>query len=188
MAPDELRTSLANLGVSQADFGRLIDTTSRGVALWLSGARTIPGPVEAYVRLLNSLPLALRQAELARIKNGLISMKNGMYSLAFRSGGTEGIGLLTFEDGTIYGVDAMGVLFDGSYAANDSGSVDATVKVTYPPGVVSVFGVSNPYSWAIDFNLKLDPTVDVGRVALKTPTNHVIDVEYRFMRALPQAA
>lgn len=115
-------------------------------------------------------------------------MKNGMYGLRFKTGQDEGEGLLTFEDGVIYGVDAAGVLFDGTYGPSESGMIDATIKVTYPPGVQSVFGIAHPYEWAIDFSIRLDPKTDHGRVVVKTPTNHTIHVEYRFMRPLPLAA
>lgn len=115
-------------------------------------------------------------------------MKNGMYSLQFSTAHDRGVGMLTFEDGVIYGVDEAGVLFDGTYGPVDNGLIEAVIKVTYPPGVQSVFGIANPYQWAIDFSLRLDPKNDHGNIVVKTPTNHTIHVSYRLMRPLPLAA
>jgi hypothetical protein len=48
-----------------------------------------------------------------------------------------------------------------------------TVKVTFPPNVVAVFGIehigiSNPYERAFDVTTSIDPQVNSGQLAVKT--------------------
>lgn len=68
MTNDELRTSLAKMGISQAELSRLLDVTTRAVSMWMASDRVLPGPVEAYVRLLQSLPEELQAVELGRLR------------------------------------------------------------------------------------------------------------------------
>jgi predicted transcriptional regulator len=63
----DLKTILNEVGLSQTDFARLVGVTPRAVTLWMVGDRNIPGPVEAYARLLHSVPLSVRQVELQRL-------------------------------------------------------------------------------------------------------------------------
>ena len=91
-------------------------------------------------------------------------MKNGMYVIGFEGA----IGILTFEDGVVYGVDQAGVKFDGGYVVEGSGMVRVTIKVTYPPYVSTIFGVTNPYEWSIDVAALLDPAQDFGETSVET--------------------
>ena len=50
----ELRAALSELELTQANFARLLGVTSRAVALWAANERTIPGPVEGYLRLVRN--------------------------------------------------------------------------------------------------------------------------------------
>lgn len=113
-------------------------------------------------------------------------MKNGWYLLRFKTGNDYGDGMLIFEDGIISGADQSAVRFDGTYGP-EGDNIHAVIKVTYPPGVMSVFGIANPYEWSLDFAIVLDPKVDHGHMVVKTPTGHNIGVEYRFLRTLPLA-
>ena len=118
-------------------------------------------------------------------------MRNGMYGIQFAVGVRPeegGFGLLTFEDGMIYGVDVAGVRYDGSYSINAAEQAEVTLKITYPPNVRAVFGVSNPYEWSIDATAILDPKAERGRVTVKTSLGKAIPAEYHFMRSIPQAA
>ncbi|MEN5081827.1 hypothetical protein ABE438_05025 [Bosea sp. TWI1241] len=191
MRNDDLKRTLNDLGISQATLARLLDVTARGVNLWAMGERSVPGPVAAYLRLLSSLPINLRQVELARANEGMITMRNGMYGIEFAVGVRPeegGFGLLTFEDGMIYGVDVAGVRYDGSYSINAAGQAEVALKITYPPNVRAVFGVSNPYEWSIDATAILDPKAEGGSVTVKTSLGKTIPAKYQFMRPLPQVA
>ena len=185
----QLKEHLEAIGISQADLARLLDVTPRGVSLWMVGDRSVPGPVKAYVQLLRSIPLNLRQIELGRLRERKATMKNGMYGITFQSNNDHGVGVLTFEDGVIYGVDEARVKYDGDYSINETtGMADVRLKVTYPPHVRAVFGVQNPYEWSIDVTAVLDPKKDQGDLVVKTSVGKSLRAQYQFMRPLPVAA
>jgi hypothetical protein len=75
MEENIVRTALGALNLSAPEFARLIGVTPRAVTLWLASQREVPGPVRAYVRLLLSIPSALRRSEL---ENALTERKVAM--------------------------------------------------------------------------------------------------------------
>jgi helix-turn-helix protein len=189
MTSSELKAILEELGISQADFARLIGVTPRAVTLWLAGDRAIPGPAEAYARLLRLLPLSLRQVELNRLKQKGTDMRDGMYGITFQGGGGTGMGVIIFDNGRVYGTDTQGVKYDGEYTFNDStGLADIKAKVTFPPNVKAVFGLSNPYEWAFDITTTFNPRQNAGALAVKTSIGQPINAQYVFLRSLPDAA
>lgn len=116
-------------------------------------------------------------------------MKNGMYGIWFQSGQSQGTGVLTFEDGIVYGIDVAGVRYDGDYVVDDINGLAMTrLKVTYPPNVQSVFGVTNPYEWSIDVLAAIDPRKDAGETVVRTSVGLELTAQYRYMRPLPMAA
>lgn len=68
MTPLEFRTLLFKLNLQQTEFSRLVSVTPRAVNLWALGHRPVPGPVQAYINLLYSLPQRLKDAELAKLR------------------------------------------------------------------------------------------------------------------------
>jgi len=189
MQSSDLRAALIELGITQADFARLIDITPRGVALWMADERTIPGPAEAYVRLMRLLPPNLRQVELGRLIQKGTAMRDGMFGITFQGQQGAGMGLLVFDNGRVYGTDTEGVRYDGEYLYNESsGLADVKLKVTFPPNVQAVFGISNPYEWAFDVTTKFDPKQKAGALVVNTSLGKPINAQFRFLRGLPEAA
>jgi hypothetical protein len=94
MTRDALKTMLRELDITQTDFARLIGVRPRAVTLWLAEERAIPGPVEAYVRLLRLLPLHLRHVELSRLKQKGSGMRDGMFGITFQRQQGTGMGVL----------------------------------------------------------------------------------------------
>src|SRR5438128_1313731 len=82
--------------------------------------RSIPGPAEAYVRLLRLLPPNLRQVELNRLKQKGTAMRDGMFGITFQGQQGAGMGLLVFDNGRVYGTDTLGVRYDGEYIFNEN--------------------------------------------------------------------
>jgi len=186
---NDLKTALAEIGITQADFARLIDVTPRAVALWMADERAIPGPAEAYVRLLRLLPPNLRQVELSRLIQKGTAMRDGMFGITFQSQQGAGMGVLVFDNGRVYGTDTEGVRYDGEYLFNESsGLADVKLKVTFPPNVKAVFGISNPYEWAFDVTTTFNPKQQSGALAVKTSLGKPIDAQFRFLRGIPDAA
>jgi hypothetical protein len=67
------------------------------------------------------------------------------------------------------GTDTEGVRYDGEYIFDEStGLADVKAKVTFPPNVNAVFGVSNPYEWAFGITTRINPKQNSGAVAVKT--------------------
>ena len=187
MISDDLRMILSAVGITQAEFARLIGVTPRAVSLWMMGDRSIPGPVEAYAKLLQTLTPAQRQAEIAKLKERRTAMRDGMYGMEFSSKTGSGLGMLVLDNGRAYGADAAGVKFDGDYLYDETRRVaELRLKVTFPPNVQAVFGVSHPYEWSIDLTTNLNPHADAGQVSLATSLGPRINAAYRFLRALPE--
>lgn len=189
MQATELKASFEELGVTQADFARLVGVTSRAVTLWLAGDRAVPGPVEAYLRLFRMLPASLRQIELNRLKEKGTAMRDGMYGITFQGQQGAGMGVLVFENGRVYGTDTEGVRYDGEYIFREAAkAADVKVKVTFPPNVTAVFGISNPYEWSFDVTTTLNTTQKSGQLALSTSLGKAINAQFVYLRSLPEAA
>jgi transcriptional regulator with XRE-family HTH domain len=189
MASEQLKLLLNGLDLTQADFARLIGVTSRAVNLWMTEERAVPGPAAAYARLLSSLPLNLRQLEFSRLKQGGTNMRDGMFGITYQGQAGAGMAVLIFEAGRIYGTDALKGRYDGAYVFNEnSGLVDATVKVTFPPNVPSVFGIVNPYEWSIDVTASFNPKQDAGQLNVRTSLQQPLHAQFAFLRPLPEAA
>jgi hypothetical protein len=189
MHPAELKVFLPRSSLSAPEFARLLGVTSRAVTLWLTGERAIPGPVESYIRLFRTLPDNLRAAELARLKARGTGMRDGVFEITFQGSHGNGLGVLVFEDGRIYGSDSERVRYDGTYTYRDNtGRVDVVLKVTFPPAVKSVFGISNAYEWSIDVTTQFDPKQNEGSLVVTTSLGQPINAQFRYLRSLPEAA
>ena len=189
MNNEELKKRLQDLQLSQAELARLIGITSRAVNLWMTDERAVPGPVESYLRLLQLLPIQLRQVELARLKQKGTNMRDGMFSITYSGNAGSGSGTLVFDNGRVYGADTERGRYDGMYLFNETtGMAEVILKVTMPANVMSVFGISNPYEWSIDVTTTIDPTLDSGNVSVKSSLGASLQAQYKFLRGLPDAA
>lgn len=187
MLSSDLKTIIDSLGLTQAEFARLIGVTPRAVTLWMVGDRAIPGPVEAYSRLLFSAPLSMRQVELARLKERSNPMRDGMYGVQYTSGNGFGMGVIVLDNGRLYGGDPMGGKYDGDYIFDEkSGLAELRLKLTFPPNMPAVFGMSHPFEWSVDATAKIDPHKDEGQTRITTAIGPHIDARYRFIRSLPE--
>jgi hypothetical protein len=189
MTGNDLKAILMELGITQADFARLIGVTPRAVTLWMADDRAISGPADAYLRILRLLPPNLRQVELNRLKQKGTGMRDGMFGITFQGQQGAGMGVLVFDNGHVYGTDTEGVRYDGEYIFNEPSSLaDVKVKVTFPPNVKAVFGISNPYEWAFDITTTFNPKQNSGALAVKTSLGKPVNAQYIFLRSLPEAA
>ena len=84
-----------------------------------------------------------------------MTLREGFYSVAFRGNASWGIGLLAFETGKIIGVDIGGCCYDGDYTFNITNSkIDCHIKITVPPGISLVQGVSPKNDqWSFEFDV-----------------------------------
>ncbi len=107
--------------MKQTDFARLLDVSPRTVSLWATGEVTIPGPVKAYLRMLQFADESRRTLEFARLAAQSPGVNDGLYSLRYRphgqpiEPGADGDGIALLKAGRIVGSDTGGGKFEGSY-------------------------------------------------------------------------
>ncbi len=119
MSKLSLKEMLERLGLRQAELARLIDVSPRTVSLWATGESAVPGPVAAYLRVLQLLSADALAGELRRIKGRAKMLDEGLYNLEYRSAvcgdGECGSALAALRNGKILGSDRWGGVFMGSY-------------------------------------------------------------------------
>lgn len=190
MSASDLRAMIERLGVTQSEFSRLVDVSVGAVAQWLAEVRSIPGPVESYVSLLMRLPSSIREAEIAQMRTGATSMKNGMYLIHFTGSEGSGHATLTFKNGLIYGYDEAGAEYDGSYGMMDSiGNMDVNINVKIKADMPTVAGgVTKPFDWILTVSTKINGYNPIGNVVVQTNLGVPVMAKYTRMRDLPVAA
>jgi predicted transcriptional regulator len=185
MNPHELVDALSNLGLSKSDLAKLIRVTQRAVNLWCSGNREIPGPVIAYLTLLQSLPAALQAEEISKIQEN--SMKyDGMYEISYSGRSGYGTCVLILMSGQVFGHDG-GVLYDGTYEpdTDDPALMNLKLQLTVPPGVALVQGVpAQPAEYKFPLNVTV-PARGTANLKVVTPYGPV-SCSMRFVRRLPE--
>jgi hypothetical protein len=185
MDKTQLTDALRDLSLSKPELARLIGVTARAVNLWSSGERDIPGPAIAYLRLLQSLPKALRTQELARINQENHMKYDGMYAVEFVGRTGDGICALVMMDGCVFGHDG-GVHYDGTYEPNqsDPGKMDLSLNLTVPAGVALVQGVpAQPAEYRFPLSVSI-PARGVTQQNISTPYGPV-QCKIRYLRPIP---
>jgi transcriptional regulator with XRE-family HTH domain len=184
-----LRAAIEKLGLTQVEFARLLDVSVGAVAQWLSAARNIPGPVEAYLNLLLRLPPSLQENETSRVKKGNSHM-DGMYLIIFKGSAGEGAATLTFDNGKIYGFDEAGGIYDGLYRPGASpGMVEVLVNVQMKANQYTVAGgMSQPFDWTMQVTTTVPMGVSETEIVANTNLGHPIMAKIKYMRSLPFAA
>jgi len=192
----ELKTAIDELRLSQAEFARLVGVSVGAVSQWLSGARGIPGPVDAYLGLFMRLPVASREYELSQLRKGTSTMRDGMYLIDFygtdaHNSQDSGQATLTIENGRAYGFDSAGAMYDGTVipAPEGNGVVVVEIKVRMPPNTPSVVGgTSHPFEWILPVSAKLNLLQDHGYALVDTGLGPRLNATFTRMRGLPLAA
>ncbi len=117
----DLKRVLDRLGLKQTDFARLLDVSPRTVSLWATREVTLPGPVKAYLRMLQFADDSRRTLEFARLAAKAPALHDGLYGLRYGPPGAPlnpgivGDGIALLKAGRIVGSDAGGGKFEGSY-------------------------------------------------------------------------
>src|SRR5215467_10738836 len=111
---------------------------------------------------------------------------DGIYAMYFTGSVGSGFGLLILNNGIIAGADAVGGLYDGSYAPEEPGTLSVNVRLTRPPGTTLVTGAAaGATTMVIDIPAKLPENFGNGQpLALKTPTGP-INIIFKKLRDTP---
>ncbi len=116
-----LKRVLDRLGLKQIEFAQLLDVSPRTVSLWATGTVGIPGPVKAYLRMLQTCEPPRRAAEIARLRTDQPGVDDGLYSLSYAASVADGVEAVTgdavalLKAGRIVGSDNGGGTFEGTY-------------------------------------------------------------------------
>lgn len=100
---------------------------------------------------------------------------NGFYAGYMTGVGGSGVAIFAFQNGVIVGADMGGVLFDGSYAPDDEGSLVGRVVVNVPEGVTVIQGVTAPAGglrYEVDLALSPDFLTE-PYIKIKTPIGSI---------------
>ncbi|UXR90898.1 hypothetical protein [Agrobacterium tumefaciens] len=186
MNKNELKNAMSDLGLSPALLAKLLDVTPRAVSLWLNGDRAIPGPAEAYLKLFASLSSEQQASEINEAKQEKVAMKDGMYAIEYEGSNGQGMGVLIFDNGKVFGSDVGFGKYDGAYTMNvNSKRADIRLRVEMPAGSASIFGPPQPFSWNIEVTTSIDPAKDTDVINVHTDVGQA-RAKYTFMRSLPE--
>lgn len=171
----------------------MVDVTVGAVSHWYSGARQVPGPVQAYLSLFMRLPSSVREFELSQLRKGTTHMRNGMYLIHFVGNDEynrpyDGYATLTFQDGTVYGFDSGGAQYDGTCIPSGlfGTAVEVNLTVKMPANVKSVVGgVTYPHPWELPISAQMSLAEDTGGVLVLTGLGPSIRATFTRMRDLP---
>ncbi|HKZ95410.1 MAG TPA: helix-turn-helix domain-containing protein [Hyphomicrobiaceae bacterium] len=142
-----LKDVLERLGLRQAELAKLLDVSPRTVSQWATGDTALPGPVAAYLRVLQMAGPAAVTEELGRLKGRSKMFDEGIYGLTYKGeylGQHEaGQGLAVLRNGKILGSDRWGGVFAGSYEYDPVNETNRMhVRIEVPPEGTLVTGFS----------------------------------------------
>jgi hypothetical protein len=102
-------------------------------------------------------------------------MAKALYVAYLTGTAGQSIGLFYIGDGLIAGVDAGGMLYDGTYLTAADGSLDGAVNYVLPAGLASITGApAGATPIPVSVRLNLPPDFHSGRtIAIETPTGPV---------------
>jgi transcriptional regulator with XRE-family HTH domain len=140
-----LKEILQRLGIRQAELARLIEVSPRTVSLWATGASPLPGPVAAYLRVLEASGFEAKGRELKHLEERGRRLDEGIYGLAYageHEGDVDsGDALAVLRNGKILGSDRWGGVFTGSYEYDAEARINRVhVRLEVPPEGVLVTG------------------------------------------------
>jgi transcriptional regulator with XRE-family HTH domain len=190
MTRPNLKNTLERLGLRQAEFARLLDVSPRTVSVWATGDTAIPGPVTAYLGLLqNSAPGVVR-SELRRLEGRPLMLDEGIYGLKYTSGvngdAESGNGLAVLRNGKILGSDRLGGVFGGSYEYDPVTKVNRVhVRLEMPPGGTLVTGFSSgPEGATIDVVASIGRAAPVSSAVVEVG-GQPLEIELTYLGPLP---
>lgn len=191
MNGSELRAKISGWNLSQSEFARFVEVSPGAVTQWVGDTRAIPGPVNAFVKLFESLPPSIQAAQLSQLKKGNSDMEmEGMYMIEFAGSGGFGGATLTFKDGIVFGFDVGQGIYDGHYRRSETpGMTDVEAVVKMPAGTPSVIrGIVQPFDWTIVARARIPTNVVSADVTVSTNLGENVRAKFTRMRGLPIAA
>ena len=131
------------LGLKQHQFAKLIAVTPRTVSLWVTGETQVPGPVLAYLRVVEKLSIEARESEFSRIEGKSAMLEDGLYKVDYHGELSFGSAMMVLKNGKLFGADVGGAIYEGAYgydAASESTHFGISLKL--PPNTELVTGLN----------------------------------------------
>ena len=185
-----LKDILDRLGLKQAELARLLDVSPRTVSLWATGHAALPGPVEAYFRVLQAAGSEVLAAELRTLSGRTKMLSEGVYGLAYRGedGGLPdgGIALVVLRNGKIFGSDRDGGVFSGSYEFDPISALNKVhVRIQMPPEGRLVNGyTAGPEGATLDIAGAFERAAPVSSITIQAG-GRPIEVQLNYLGPLP---
>ena len=189
-----LKESLERLGLKQSEFARLIEMSPRTVSLWATGESPLPGPVTAYLRVLQLLPADVRAEEIRRVQGRSKMIDEGLYNVEYRSvsqsdcslDDASGSALAVLRNGKILGSDRWGAVFMGSYEFDPVSETNAVhLRLHVPPqGEVVTGFAAGPDGASIEIAGQFDRAAPVSRT-IADVAGRPLQVIMTYLGALP---
>ncbi len=189
-----LKDVLERLGLKQSEFARLIEMSPRTVSLWATGESPLPGPVAAYLRVLQLLPTEARAEEFRRVQGRSKMIDEGLYNVEYRSPEQFGLGptaasgsaLAVLRNGKILGSDRWGAVFMGSYEFDPVSETNAVhLRLHIPPEGELITGfAAGPEGAIIEVAGQFERAAPVSRTVADI-AGQPLEVTMTYLGALP---
>lgn len=189
--PDHgLRVALERLGLKQTELAELLSVSPRTVSIWATGAAALPGPVAAYLRVVQSLAPAQLSLELGRLDGRQRMLDEGIYSLNYRAeiaGQADADdGLAVLRNGRILGSDRWGGVFTGSYLFDPATTSNTVhIRMQIPPGGRLISGyTAGPKGSTLEFVASLERAAPVSTTVVDV-AGQPVEVQLTYLGPLP---
>jgi len=185
-----LQSALDTLGLKQGELAALLGVHNRSVSGWARGAKSIPGPVAGYLRLLQAATPEMRKNEFERLADRRKELDEGVYRIAYTgsaAGDVEtGGALAVLRSGQIFGADPHGGVFTGTYDFDPLSSQNLVhLRLQVPPGGVLVNGVmAGKDGAAVDITCAVPRAAPVSSAVVNV-AGEPIAVDFTFVGPLP---
>ncbi len=187
----DLKTTLKGLGLKQTELAKLLDVRPRTVSQWATGETAVPGPVRAYLRVLNKLPERARADEFNYLKERNKMLDEGIYELDYKVPGGDQLpgesALCVLRSGKILGSDRWGGVFQGSYEFDGARETNMLhVRLKMPPEGELVTGFSGgPEGAYVDVSAEIDRATPASKAVVNV-AGDPIELEIKFVGPLPR--
>ena len=168
-----LKRILERLGLKQLELAKLLEVNPRTVSLWSTGEIALPGPVRAYLRLLQTAGPETFATELARLDRCQSMFEDGLYCLSYASQAGEetasGDALAVLQAGRIVGTDRWGGRFQGCYRFDTATETNHfQMRLAVPPHAELVTGLAGGSEGAtVDVETVMDRAAPVSSAVIE---------------------
>lgn len=185
-----LKRTLERFGLKQTQLAKLLEVSPRTVSLWATGEVALPGPVRAYLRLLQSASAESVASELARLEGSRKTFDDGLYHLSyegrFEPADPGGEALAVLRAGRIIGCDRWGGMFEGTYRFDhfsQTNQFHMCLKV--PPEGELVTGLKGgPDGSSVEFVVALERATPVASATIEIESR-AVDLKLTYLGPLP---